>query len=234
MTKLSDLQWVARARAGAEATPVITGVNVDQGGKRLAATDRHRLHIVTGKHEMKWADGIREYNAKEDSLGEQIEGAYPTIDMVIPSEPSRFQVIAPGKLRSLALAVVAYVRNEKVDIACEPVIFPQLGLEQPFCVNARYLADALDGSSLTIPWHLTLTNHKQPMVLALGDWRKAVIMPIRDSSVASYKFTVPEEWITRIDGEKLTTQSRGRTAKPTAPTGDRIDVQAMRVSLGIA
>lgn len=234
-TKLTDLQWVARARAGDEAMPVITGINVDQNGKRFAATDRHRLHIAAAEAS-NVADGLYTF-VKPDSLGEAIEGRYPTIDMVIPQGKPNFEIVAPGKLRSLALAADAYIRSERANPSTIPVILDLPGVK--FFVNAKYLADALDGG-ITLAVPLLITSDRQPLSLGWDKYRRAVIMPIHPGADPEYRFTACAEWIKPLNAKPLTTQSRGRVAKPPAEakapveTSNRIDVQAMRVSLGLS
>lgn len=182
MTVLTDWEWVIKAASTDEDRPVLTAVEVTEGGRRLAATDAHRLHVATVPTPV-LADGL------VTTALRPVEGRFPDWQRVIGDtgsatyEPGPFDVI----LGLLEAATVVQRRVGMVHPLCLASLDTPTG---PVFLQPQYVLDALSGME-DQEARIVVRGPEKPIDI-IGSTRRAVIMPVRQTEQGMRRFDLTE------------------------------------------
>ena len=148
----TDEQWIAKAMAKKDVRYYLNHIYCD--GKRIMATNGHRLHII---HSDRYKKGF--YDSQMNKV--EVDATYPDVDRVIPSTRRK------GNKRIAFEDLTA--SNVKIDGKNKPVF--DIGEVR---VDAKYLTEAAQGFENPE----VIYADKNKAVLLTDGHRSAVVMPM--------------------------------------------------------
>ena len=159
-------QWVARAMAKMDIRDYLNYLYND--GKKLIATDGHRMHFIKG-HETKKGFYNTEMEPLDNDEGQC--GKYPDADRVIP-KLSKMDCLGPIDIKTLE-------KHESNDIKAFTYSVIKRG-DEKVCVNSTYLSDAVSFMDNPVVYvSKDNINHSSILVVDKKKGLSSVIMPIR-------------------------------------------------------